>query len=120
MKTTPDLTNEFYPQPKVYKAKKQPKGLKRVGKKTEEWDTARSELKKLFEANGTTICELNYPKCWKKNALGFAHADKRRFLSVEDLHTVILCCNSCHAIIEAMPRGKMQLIVNKIIKERGW
>lgn len=117
---TPDLSAFSGSLPKIYKAKKTPKPLKKTSKKVDEWTTARGELKKLFEANGTIACELNYPKCWKKNALGFAHIAKRRELGIGELKSVILACNSCHQIIEQKPHAEMRKIIGDIIENRGW
>lgn len=120
MQKTPDLSKEFYPQPKVYKAKKQPKGLKSGGKKTDEWAQARKELKKVFEEKGVTTCELNYSKCWRKSALGFAHIAKRRELGIDEMKSVVLACNPCHEIIERKPHEEMRKIISDIITARGW
>lgn len=118
--TTPSLSSFNGAIPKTYKAKKVKKPINPVGKKTQEWETARKELKKIFEKNGTTKCELQLEGCWKKKALGFAHKDKRRNLSVDDLMDVALLCNPCHAIIEAKPREEMAKIVDDIIAKRKW
>lgn len=120
MLKTPNLANEFHPQPKVYKAKKPKKGLKQTGAKTDEWEQARKELKKTFEANETTACELKLDGCWKKNALGFAHIDKRRNLTPDELHSVVLACNPCHEKVERLPHLEMRKILTKIIENRGW
>lgn len=114
---TPDLTNEFHPMPKTFKAKKESKPLG-AGKKTKEWGSAREDLKKIFAENGITQCELNYDDCWINNALSFAHAKKRRHLTKDDLKLVVLACQPCHAIIEELPESEMEKVVMNIIERR--
>lgn len=123
MNETPDLTNEFHPVPKVFKAKKEKKGLNPIGKKGANWNDARAQLIILFEKNGITECEIKYKGCWKDNALGFAHVDKRRFLSQEDVRSpnkVVLACNPCHQIVEQESREEMRKELDKIIAAREW
>lgn len=119
MLETPDLSQEFHPVPKVYKSKKPPKPLK-AGAKTNEWEEARKELKKLFEANEVTSCELKLQGCWKKNALTFAHIDKRRNLTPNEITAVVLLCTPCHQKVEAMPHLEMRKLLSSIIASRGW
>lgn len=114
---TPDLSKEFHPIPKVYKAKKAQKPLNRIGKKTKAWNDSRAELKPKFFAVGITSCEIKRPSiCWRTNALTFAHPDKRRNIKPEDIGIVILACIPCHQWLE--PRKDMAEIVGKIIKNR--
>lgn len=120
MLKTPDLSSEFHPQPKVYKAKKTPKPLNKKGAKTLEWEAARAELKQIFKSHGVTTCELKYPKCWRNTALGFAHVAKRRELGPDEIMSVVLACNSCHLVVENKPHVEMRSILEKIIKERSW
>lgn len=89
-----------------------------IGKKTKEWIKVRAELKKKFYNWGVTSCELRMEGCWIDNALGFAHKDKRRFLSHDELYEVILICNNCHNRIECLPRDQMRAIVITAIKSR--
>lgn len=119
MCSTPDLSGFAGSNPKTFKAKKAKKGLG-AGKKTDEWEQARKELKKVFEANETTSCELKLSGCWDKNALTFAHIDKRRNLSPDELYAVVLACTPCHQKVEAMPHEEMRKMLTKIIKGRGW
>lgn len=93
-------------------------GLKRggrigAGKKTKAWESERAKLKRRFLAVGIITCELRYTGCAFDNLLGFAHADKRRKLSREDLSVVILACNFCHDKIEIDPRMK-EIVMNVI------
>lgn len=118
-RTTPDLSAEFHPQPKTFKSKK-PKAVLKAGKKTLEWDAARKELKKLFESKGITSCELKLDNCWRKNALTFAHIDKRQNLSPDEIYSVALACQSCHEKIERLPHEKMRKMITRIIEKRGW
>jgi len=113
-----DLSKEFYPVPKVYKAKKEPKPMNQIGKKGAEDIIARSENKEEMEKLGITSCELKYPGCWHNNALTFAHAEKRRKLIRQDLNTVIVACSPCHAIIEILPPEEMKEIVLTTISKR--
>lgn len=88
---------------------KRGKPMRTIGKKGKAWIDARAELKIEFEFTyGITTCELHYEGCWIDNALGFAHAAKRRKLSNEDLKHVILCCNPCHDQIEFLSPEKMK------------
>ena len=114
---TPDLSQEFHPQPKQYKTKKPPKKLG-AGQKTKSWVDIREELKKEFAAMGITECEAHFEHCWKNNALSFGHLDKRRFLTKEDLKTVVLLCSPCHAQVEVLPREEMRKILQAIIDSR--
>jgi hypothetical protein len=92
--------------------------LKPLGKKGKEWKDAPDGLKLEFEAIGITSCELKYEDCWTDNALGFAHAAKRRKLSREDLKHVILICNPCHDRIEFLPPEEMKRIVDVVCQQR--
>ena len=119
MNIVTDLSGEFHPQPKVFKAKKEPKPLKQAGKKTKAWDEAREELKKEFEEMGITECEIRLKGCRKNNFLSFAHIDKRKNLSKEDLKEVVLACVPCHNIVEfKWGREKMKEFLMSIIKNR--
>lgn len=113
-----NLSNEFYPQPKVFKAKKQPKPIKQIGKKGKLNLDANIQMKKDFEALGITECEVKLKGCWKSNALTFAHLDKRRYLKKEDLTTGVLACTPCHIEIEKYSREKMKAFLEDIIKNR--
>ncbi len=75
--------------------------LKRVGKKTREWERVRRILKVQFEKWGITCCEL----CGSDFALSFSHRVKRRFIEDEkELRTVILVCARHHEYLENHPR----------------
>lgn len=89
--------------------------LRRVGKKTREWDKARAELKVKCIREGRTHCELRYPGCWGE-AHGFCHSLKRRNItSPELLREAILGCNSCHQRLELLPESEMARIVREIL-----
>lgn len=92
--------------------------LNRRGKKTIAWEKVRAQLKIRFERAGITTCELGYEGCLYNNFLTFAHKDKRRYLSEEELWDVCLACVSCHDKIERMPRLEMRKIVEGIMKGR--
>lgn len=99
--------------------KKPRKRMRAVGKKGRQWaNVRRNELKPAFEAMGVTSCELRYENCANDDYLGFAHAAKRRKLSVDDLNHVILACNFCHDLLEVMPPEEMQRIVDETIHNR--
>lgn len=118
-KLTPDLSQSFHPCPKPNaKVKKQAKPLG-PGKKTQEWTVERKELIEEFEALGINSCELKLEGCWGKQGLGFAHRNKRRNLTREDLGQVVLLCNSCHGEIELLNNVRMMKIIDKIIKDRN-
>lgn len=88
------------------------------GKKTKAWNNARAKIKKQFMAWGITTCELKLEGCWKDNALGFAHLDKRRYLTAEDLTKVVLTCTPCHEQTEYIGRKEMRELLEAIIKDR--
>lgn len=92
--------------------------MRRAGKKTKAWEKARAELKTEHEAMGVTTCELRYEGCWVDDALGFAHAEKRRKLTKADLKHVILACNPCHDLLEVKPPEEMKRIVDTICQQR--
>lgn len=113
-----DLSKEFNPVPKPHKGIKMPKKIKQAGKKTKEWSDVRGEIKKEFFKNKIVSYELKYKGCWKDNALSFAHIDKRRKLTKEDLYKVVLAYIPCHDIVEFDP--KMRNILELVIKNRKW
>lgn len=114
-----DLSKEFHPVPKpAAKGKKEPKPLKTMGKKTTEWKDFRTQLKEKFEKWGITECELKLEGCWKANALGFAHIDKRVNLRPDELTSVVLACNVCHQKVEYLPHKQMREIIQKTIDSR--
>jgi hypothetical protein len=117
-KTTPDLSQEFNPIPKTYKAKKISRPLNKIGKRTRESLDNVEQRKKEFAMAGITTCEARLKPCWRNNALGFAHEAKRRKLTKEDLKKVILICNPCHGEIEVWPAEEMKQFVNNVIANR--
>ncbi len=112
-----NLSNEYNPQPKPHKIVKMPIKVKQSGKKTKEWNSVRDELKQSFYKAGIVNCEIKYPGCWKNNALSFAHIDKRRKLSHDDLYKVVLACIPCHDQVEV--NKNMRSILLAIIYARG-
>jgi hypothetical protein len=92
------------------------KAMKKRGPKVRSWEEERAKLKRRFLAVGIITCELRYAGCAFDDFLGFAHAEKRRNLSREDLSVVILACNFCHDTIEIDPR--MKEIVTAVIAAR--
>ena len=97
---------------------KRGKRINPLGPKGKAWKDARADLKMEFLALGITTCELRYEGCWFDDALGFAHAAKRRKLTAEDLGHVILVCNICHDQIEFLPPEEMKRIVDETIQGR--
>lgn len=79
------------------------------------WEQIRAKLKKDFERKGITSCELKLEGCWQNNALSFAHLDKRRKLTEEQLYEVVLACVPCHTKVEYAPnmREKLQAVIDK-------
>lgn len=115
---TPDLSTSFHPQPKVIREKKKPKPMKKIGRKTQEWEDIRKTLKQEFEEMGITTCELQLEDCWHNTSLTFAHFAKRRKLTKQDLTQVALLCTPCHQEIETLPADQMQFLIKGIIKAR--
>ncbi len=89
-----------------------------AGKATNLWNRIRRELKIRFEAAGITTCEFRYDGCWHNDGLGFAHADKRRYLTPVQLQVAALACAVCHDILERMPREEMRAAVMTVIANR--
>lgn len=100
---------------------RQRKAMRRYGKKTLEWDTVRKELKQIFFDNGVTSCELGWPQCYHNNYLTWGHGRKRRFLSGNELKTlVILVCQNCHKTLdEEMTHEEMYDTVIAVIEKRN-
>ncbi len=121
-KTTPDLSKSFNPVPKTYKAKKQPKPLK-PGKKVVAWNMARENLKDIFREWGITTCEIQFNFCKKNDFLTFAHVDKRRNLTDEEVKSpekVVLACQPCHEHVEyKMDRKEARELLERIIARRN-
>ena len=92
--------------------------LHRAGPRVKAWDRVRRQLKIDFARRGIVACELRYEGCWIDNALGFAHAAKRRKLTPGDLKTVVLTCAPCHDRIEVMAPDEMARIVGETIERR--
>lgn len=114
-----DLSNEFHPVPKVFKAKKEPKPLKKIGKKGIESLDEVKQSKKDFEAVGIITCEIKFEKiCWNNNALSFAHLKKRRHLDAETRKKKVLACVPCHQVVEAWHEAKMEAFLQGIIDRR--
>ena len=91
------------------------------GKKTAANKRANAKLKREFEKQGITSCELGYLGCTRDEFLSWAHGKKRRKLEGDELETlVILACVNCHNRIEAMSHEGMLAIVESVIVERGW
>jgi len=126
MLTTPDLSKEFHPQPKIFKAKKSPKGIG-LSKKVLAWEDGRKLLKKEFKENGVTECELIGIKeiiCKKDNFLGFAHIRRRNTLTPEqvvDPHFVVLACQPHHEYVDfKLPKPQAEKILDEVVRKRGW
>ena len=107
-------------KPPAYKLGRKRGGILRAGKKVKEWDRVRAKLKKQFQAQGITTCELGYDGCKRDDYLSFAHGRKRRKLEDNELETLtILACQPCHDRIERMAHEGMLAIVQSVISERG-
>ena len=96
-----DLSQEFHPQPKVYKAKKEPKPIKKVGKKGKEWIEDRAKLIKEAVIDGRIelidkvvvgVCE----DCKKRKPLDPDHRLKRSQGGSNDKSNIDWVCRKCH------------------------
>ena len=74
---TPDLSQEFNPQPKVYKLKKMSKPIKQLGKKGLASKEAVEQMKKDFAEIGITTCEAKLPGCWHNKQWVYKSSQKR-------------------------------------------
>ena len=73
--------------------------------KIEQWNKARTRLKKIFQEKGITTCEAKLEGCMRNFALSFHHRHKRYWYIkrpelLEDFNQVILTCANCHFILE--------------------
>lgn len=94
--------------------------MKRVGKRTLEWDRTRRKLKIAFERAGITSCEIMESSwCTGDHNLSFAHSLKRRFITTQaQLEEVVLCCVNCHENIEALGHKRMARTIRTMITAR--
>src|ERR1035437_4617804 len=100
MYDTPDLSQSFHPMPKVYKAKKEPAPINKIGKKGKLNLEANEQLKKDFQDMEIFNCEIKLPGCWKI-LMNWAHGKKRRNLTPEELKKFAIgACTPCHDKIE--------------------
>jgi uncharacterized protein YpbB len=119
MLETPNLSQSFNPIPKPFKVVKFAKKVPQEGKKVKQWTDIRGELKKSFAKAGITSCEVRFVGCWRDNALTFAHLDKRRRLTKDDLYKVVLACIPCHTVVEAWNHEDMGKYLQLIIDKRN-
>lgn len=75
------------------------------GKRTKINIEANKILKKIYQENGITSCELRLEGCWGSNWLSFAHRKKRIEYykcpeKLSDFNETILACVPCHMKIE--------------------
>ena len=86
-----------------------------IGKRTNKWNTVRNRLRKQFEQQGITRCEI----CQGTFGLSFAHSKKRRFIQTdEEWMEVALLCQPCHEKIEFSGHEAMYKAITDIIKSR--
>jgi hypothetical protein len=91
----------------------------KAGKKTAANKRANAKLKREFERQGITSCELGYIGCTRDEFLSWAHGKKRRKLQGDELETlVVLACLNCHLVIERMNHEGMLAIVESVIAQR--
>ncbi|SRR5258708_32185312 len=118
-----NLSTEFHPVPRPL-----PKGKKvqhpiKPGKKTQNWDEGRADLKKKFQGWGITVCEIKLEGCVKDNFLGFAHTERRQHLTPEDVknpNKVVLACQPCHQTVDfEMGRKESKKLLESIIEDRN-
>lgn len=118
-----DLSNEFYPVPKVYKERKQPKPIKKIGKKGKLNMEATKGLMQTAVKLGITTCEIQLNGCWK-GIQGFAHGKKKSggMTPLELKKLAIGACNQCHTKIEyeceKWTGMTMEQFVRMVIKNR--
>lgn len=121
MKDTPDLSKEFHPQLKVFKAKKEAKPIQ-PGKRTKAWEDGRVILKKKFAAWGITQCEIRLEGCLRDNFLGFAHVVRRVAIGTENIadpSLVVLACQQCHQTVDnEMPHKDSEKLLRGIVSRR--
>lgn len=95
--------------------------INRRGPETAAWESARRRLKCRFVSMGITSCEGMLTGCFVNDGLGFAHLQKRRNLSPEDLgdpDKVGLLCNHCHWTYEKQGERLMAIGIQAIIDRR--
>jgi hypothetical protein len=108
-----DLSTEFHPQPKIYKAKKEPKPIKKVGKKGKQWVIDRATLIKEAVLEGRIeviedvvvgVCE----DCKKLKPLDPDHRLKRSQGGSNDKSNISWVCRKCHELRDNQgdPLGK--------------
>ena len=89
--------------------------MKKLGRKSKEWESCKRQIKPKFAAAGITSCEA----CGSDYNLQWAHARKRRHLLPGELKVVALICGRCHAAIESQSHEAMHAFVMlRIIKAR--
>lgn len=79
--------------------------MKKIGKIGRINLEANKILKKIYVEKGILTCELKLSGCWKDNALGFAHREKRwKYIKnpekLSEFKETLLACNPCHDKIE--------------------
>lgn len=102
------------------------KPMKRIGKRLRAWNTARAKLKAGCVLAGITRCEFGYDGCYGGNALTFAHAVKRRYITADapvgspvHIETVAVACLRCHTRLDfEMNHGQMLTAVMTAIASR--
>lgn len=122
---------EFHPCPKPVKTEKKKRHYIKPGKKVNEWEAAKKELKIAFAEVGITHDELcmylmsneKYAEKAKNFRPGYfltwAHGDKRDNLVGNELYSlVVLAGIDSHNFVEKMPRLEMRAIVEEIIAKR--
>lgn len=93
---------------------KRGKPLRRVSKNNW-WERLRPKLKVEFVRSGIVRCEV----CGGEFSLGFAHAEKRRFITTrQQQQEVALLCHDHHGILERMKHALMAAHIRIIIDNR--
>lgn len=76
---------------------------------------ANEKLKQQFFEAGIDECEVKIPgKCWRNNALSFAHKHKRIWYRacpelLSSMSEVILACTPCHQVLEVNEKLTLQV-----------
>src|ERR1035437_8705790 len=101
MYDTPDLSQSLHPMPKVYKAKKEPAPINKIGKKVKQWIIDRAKLIKEAIIEGTIELRDNLPygfcpDCRHYHYLDPDHRLKRSQGGSNDKSNIDWICRKCH------------------------
>jgi hypothetical protein len=93
--------------------------MNRIGKKTQEWNTVRRNLKQRFSIANITSCEVRLPQCWGSYCLYFSHTKRRADIKTqEELERVVLACAACATAAHGMGKVGEEKFLEEIIAKR--